>query len=230
MAQLRITYLDSNEGNLTHTVINTPGPFPTASRRIMRYGFVVNNTGLSPIITPGAILEITDWDRPQASVDPQPPEKSPAVHLVPTEQIEEVLKIEMARYPQRSPDSSGKSTMDLAREFKRLLEEGVPKIRIREMYPRAGGRKGVKEAPASNSFINIYVSFLNFPEAIQEKIDDGRLTVKGAYELSKSTPEMWAAVLKRAEADCFAKGKKSVGDKDIKEAAYHYQYGNRDPE
>ena len=93
------------------------------------------------------------------------------------------------------------SPMDVAVAIKRLLDAGVSKMDVRNIFRRAGGRKGLKLQPASNSFINMMLSFLEFPKATQEKIHDGRVPVSAAYELSKSPREKWDKILADAEAD-----------------------------
>lgn len=91
------------------------------------------------------------------------------------------------------------SPMDTAVALKRLTDLGLTRIQIREKFPRAVG-KG-KAEPASNAWLNMTLSFLDLPKAIQAKIHDGSVGVKAAYELTKVSPEKRADVLKRAEED-----------------------------
>lgn len=83
--------------------------------------------------------------------------------------------------------NTNRSPIDEALEIRRLIQQGVSKMEIRKMFARPGGRKGFKSMPVSNSFINMRLSFLDLPKAIQEKIHDGRLGVAAAYELTKVT-------------------------------------------
>lgn len=102
-------------------------------------------------------------------------------------------------------DRENLSPMDMAVAIKKLMDAGVPRLEIRKMFSRPGGRKGNKKAPASNSYINMMVSFLQFPKAIQTKIhagpDGGGIGVATAYELTKVNRDKWEVVLERAEAD-----------------------------
>lgn len=75
------------------------------------------------------------------------------------------------------------SPMDIAVAVKELLDLGQAKVDIRQIFSRPGGRKGIAMQPLSNSMLNIYVSFLDFPKAIQDKIHDGRLPISAAMEL-----------------------------------------------
>ena len=56
----------------------------------------------------------------------------------------------------------------------------------------------MKEQSPSNSTINITMSFLDFPKAIQEKIHAGRLGLNAAKALHEASlnklPEEWLAV------------------------------------
>lgn len=90
--------------------------------------------------------------------------------------------------------------MDLAVAIQKAFAAGLTRLQIREMFPRPGGKKGQIE-PASNAWVNMTLSFLELPKAIQMKIADGTVGVKAAYELTKVSPDKRAAVLERAEAD-----------------------------
>jgi hypothetical protein len=74
-------------------------------------------------------------------------------------------------------------------------------MEVREIFSRPGGRKGNKVQPASNSFINMTLSFLDLPKSIQEKIHDGRVGVAAAYELTKVPADKRTQVLERAEEE-----------------------------
>lgn len=98
-------------------------------------------------------------------------------------------------------DRENQSPMDKAVAIKKLMDAGVSKLDIRRIFSTPGGKKGLTLQPASNSFINMMVSFLTLPKAIQEKVHDGRVGVAAAYELTKVAPDKRAAILERAEAD-----------------------------
>lgn len=117
------------------------------------------------------------------------------VRPVPTPQ--ERLRRQLAENMERE----NQSPMDQAIAIKSLLANGLNKMEVREIFSRPGGRKGNKTQPASNSFINMTLSFLELPKPIQEKIHDGRVGVAAAYELTKVPAEKRALVLERAEAE-----------------------------
>lgn len=96
------------------------------------------------------------------------------------------------------------SPMDKAVAIKKLVDAGVPKVDICKIFSFAGGRKGFKVQPASNSFINMMLSFLDFPKNIQNLIHEGKLPVGGAYELRKHTKEKWEPILAQYEKERLA--------------------------
>lgn len=98
-------------------------------------------------------------------------------------------------------ERENQSPMDKAVAINKLVEAGVPKPEIRNIFRTVGGRKGNQVQPASNSYINILLSFLEFPKAIQAKLHEGTLGVAAGYELAKLPKDKWQAVLDRAEAE-----------------------------
>lgn len=90
--------------------------------------------------------------------------------------------------------------MDLAVAIQKAFSMGLTRVQVRELFPRPTGKKGAVE-PASNAWVNMTLSFLELPKAIQAKIADGTVGVKAAYELTKVSPDKRAAVLERAEKD-----------------------------
>lgn len=102
-------------------------------------------------------------------------------------------------------DRENLSPMDKATAMKQLLDAGVSKIEVRTMFATPGGRKGGRKQPASNSFVNMHLSFLDFPKTIQNKIhsgpENGGIGVAAAYELTKVQPDKWETVLARAEEE-----------------------------
>jgi hypothetical protein len=93
------------------------------------------------------------------------------------------------------------SIMDQAVAMKRLLDAGLSKPEVREVFRRPGGRKGNKTQPISNAYLNMLVSFLDFPKKIQNRIHNDEIGVAAAYELRKSAPDKWEAILDRIEND-----------------------------
>jgi chemotaxis protein histidine kinase CheA len=92
--------------------------------------------------------------------------------------------------------------MDIGFSIQKLMDMGFSKLEVREMFKRSGGRKGTKVQPASNSFINMMLSFLEFPKNIQNKIHAGEISVDGAYKLSrvfKARPEKLQEVVTELE-------------------------------
>lgn len=93
------------------------------------------------------------------------------------------------------------SPMDTAVAISMLLEAGMPKLEVRTLYARPSGQKGAKLVPASNSWLNIHLSFLEFSKPIQKKIHEGAIGVAAAYELARVAPDKRDAVLARAEEE-----------------------------
>ena len=98
-------------------------------------------------------------------------------------------------------ERENQSPLDRAIAIKQLMDEGVPRTEIRKIFSVPGGRKGgTKLTPASNSFLNIHLQFLDFPKAIRDKIHDGYIGVGGALELAKSPKDKWDSIMARIEA------------------------------
>ncbi len=98
-------------------------------------------------------------------------------------------------------DRENMSAIDSAIAIKQMFDQGFTRSEVRASFARPTGRKGITLQPASNAWVNMMVSFLDLPKAIQEKIHDGRLGVKAAYLLTRVPPEKRAAILEDAEAD-----------------------------
>lgn len=90
------------------------------------------------------------------------------------------------------------SPIDTAIAMQKLLDAGLSKVDVRETFAKATPKGSV---PMSNALVNIYLHMLDLPKGIQNKIHDGRVGVKAAYELSKVAPEHQADVLAKAEAE-----------------------------
>lgn len=122
--------------------------------------------------------------------------KIPAI-IRPATEGAEMLKSQLSE----NLDRNENSPMDDARAIKALLDSGVSRQDIRNRFARPGGKKGTEMIPASNSFLNMMVSFLNFPKSVQKDIHDGKIGVKAAYELTKTKPELLQATLEQIEKD-----------------------------
>jgi hypothetical protein len=92
------------------------------------------------------------------------------------------------------------SVMDTATAMKTLLDAGVPRQEVRDVFSRPTGKGGRME-PISNSLMNIYISGLEFPKNIQEKVHNGIIGVSGIYALSKKPRDMWPQIVAQFEAD-----------------------------
>lgn len=91
--------------------------------------------------------------------------------------------------------------MDRAVAIKKFIDAGLSRQEIKELFSPPGGRKGKKVQPASNSFLNVHLSFLGFPKDIQDMIVDGTLNYSGAYELTRHKPDKWGKILDAAKKD-----------------------------
>ncbi len=102
-------------------------------------------------------------------------------------------------------DRENMSPMDKAMAMKKLLDSGMSRLDIRKQFPAVGGGKGKKGEPCSNASLNMIVSFLQFPKAIQNKIhlgsERGGIGVATAYALTKTSKDRWESVLAAAEED-----------------------------
>lgn len=105
------------------------------------------------------------------------------------------------------------SPIDTAIAMSALLAAGLSKVEVRETFAKATP-KGSQ--PMSNALVNIYLNMLDLPKSIQNKIHDGRVGVKAAYELSKVPAEQQAEVLARAEAEA----EKQAAQEEKDEARY----------
>lgn len=91
------------------------------------------------------------------------------------------------------------SPMDIASAIRQLTDAKVSKIDIRNKFAVAGGKKGMKVQPASNSYVNMHLGFLEFPRAIQTLIHDGKLGVGAANDLrTKHAKADWDGIIAKA--------------------------------
>lgn len=97
-------------------------------------------------------------------------------------------------------DRKNLSPMDTAVAIKRLLDAGVTRLQVREMFKRPTGKKGAAE-PASNAWLNMTLSFLELPKGLRDKIHSGTVGVAAAYELTRVPADRREEVLERAERE-----------------------------
>lgn len=102
--------------------------------------------------------------------------------------------------------------MDVAYAIDRMEKEGMTKPDIRSFFPRLG--KNNKLEPASNSWINICHSFLDFTADIKTRINDGRIGFESARILRNKERDLWDTIIKQIEDD-----RLKVIDKESKEEA-----------
>lgn len=115
-------------------------------------------------------------------------------------------------------DRKSLSPMDTAAAIKKLLEAGVSRQAVRELFKRPGGRKGNKVQPASGSWLNMTLSFLELPKEIRDKIHSGVIGIAAAYELTKVSPERRETVLAKAEEE-----REAALDREEKEEAKYQE-------
>lgn len=120
----------------------------------------------------------------------------PAIVRQPASEEDRVL-----RQVSENRDRENLSPMDEAVAIKKLLDMGVSKTQVCALFARPGGQKGTELKPASNAHVNMMLSFLELPKAIQTKIHDGRVGVKAGYELTKVPAEQRDEILAKAEAN-----------------------------
>lgn len=98
-------------------------------------------------------------------------------------------------------DRENQSPIDKALAIKTLSDMGVSKMEIRNIFATPGGRKGTKAQPASNSYVNMTLSFLELHKKIQTLIHDGEITVTDAYWLTKQPADKREIAVEKAIAN-----------------------------
>lgn len=93
-------------------------------------------------------------------------------------------------------ERENQSPMDIAVAIKKLMDGGMSKIEVRKLYKRPG-----RKEPASNSWVNIVLSFLDLPKAIQNKIHDGLIGFDAAAVIAKAAPEKRQAIMDKIDQD-----------------------------
>jgi hypothetical protein len=100
-------------------------------------------------------------------------------------------------------ERENQSPMDCAVAIKRLMDIGMSRIEIRQVFSRPSSRKNAKgkPEPASNAWVNMMLSFLDLPKSAQDKIHNGILGVAAAYQLTKVPKERQTEIIARAEEE-----------------------------
>lgn len=101
-------------------------------------------------------------------------------------------------------DRENLSVMDTAVAIKDLLEAGMPRVEVREVFVRPSGRKGLTMQPLSNESLHLYTRLLKLPKAIQTKLHDGTMNLSAANVLLQQPEDKWAGILEKIEADRLA--------------------------
>src|SRR5580698_4841532 len=100
-------------------------------------------------------------------------------------------------------ERENQSPMDCAVAIKRLMDIGMSRMEIRQVFSRPSSRKNAKgkPEPASNAWVNMMLSFLDLPKSAQDKIHNGILGVAAAYQLTKVPKERQTEIIARAEEE-----------------------------
>jgi hypothetical protein len=98
-------------------------------------------------------------------------------------------------------EREGLSPMDIGTAAKAMMDAGLSRAEIRGVFKRSGGRKGAKVQDLSNSMLNIYMSFLEFPKDIQKKIHEGIIGAAAGYTLTKKPRDKWADIVAACEKE-----------------------------
>lgn len=122
-----------------------------------------------------------------------------ALPAIVVEQMDPVDRLK--RQISENEDRQNLSPIDKAISIKRLMDAGVSRKEICEIFASSGGRKGSKVQPASNAHINMTLSFLELPKKVIGMIHTGEIGVGAAYELTRVSPERRDVVIESALAE-----------------------------
>lgn len=122
--------------------------------------------------------------------------KLPAIIKTPVDALDR-----LKRQISENKDRENFNPIDEARAIQALLDSGVPKIEVCNIFARPTGKKGIAYAPASNSWVNMVRELLGFPKKIQDRIADGRIGLEAAHALFKKDKEKWDDILADIEAE-----------------------------
>lgn len=91
------------------------------------------------------------------------------------------------------------SLVDKAIAMKALLDSGMSKVEVRNVFASAGGRKGNAVQPMSNIYLNSHLAILTLSKSLQDKIDDGVLGMGAIMKVLAAEPSVRDAIVKQAE-------------------------------
>lgn len=205
MSQEQITHLDPSkvlaEGNSRFGL--KKARLDSLKESILELGGVQSPVGVEPLPAPvnGHTHKLVYGFYRHAAVEALNKENGagltlPAIVRKPADSAER-LKHQLAENMERE----NQSPMDQAVAIKQLMDAGVPRLEIRRIFARPGGKKGAEIQPASNAWLNIVLRFLELPKTVQSMIHEGVIGVEAAYELGKVPPDKRAAVIERAKAE-----------------------------
>lgn len=174
---------------------------------ILRDGEILQPLEVTPLEKPvdGATYRILDGHYRHAAATELAKEHEGVVCpiIVKTEQLSDLERLK--RQTSFNFNRQDLSPIDIGMAAKAMLDGGMSRQEVRSVFgsSTSGGRGGKKQEfkPASNSYINMMISFLDFPKDIKAKIHEGVIGVAGAYKLSTKPKEKWAEIVAEAEAD-----------------------------
>lgn len=92
------------------------------------------------------------------------------------------------------------SLMDTATAAKKMLDAGMSRQEVRDVFKRPIGAKG-GVAPASNAWLNMVLALLDLPKAIRDRVHNGDIGIAAAYKLMKAPADKRIAILEAAEKE-----------------------------
>lgn len=116
-------------------------------------------------------------------------------------------KTRLLRQLNENNERKNMTYIDIAGALAEMQELGFSKMDMRNAFKRPTGPKNKLE-PAANGWINVVLSFLDFPKSIQNKIHDGRIGYEAAYKLRGHPKDKWEAIVKDIEVERQAKFEK----------------------
>lgn len=106
------------------------------------------------------------------------------------------------------------SLVDKALSMQALLDQGMSKVEVRNIFGSAGGRKGNAWQPMSNVYLNDHLFILTLSRTLQDKIDEGVLPISSVKALINKEPAMRESIVKAAEVARDAQIKKDEAEEE----------------
>lgn len=91
------------------------------------------------------------------------------------------------------------SLVDKALAMKALLDSGLSKVEVRNIFASGGRLKGTNIQPMSNIYLNSHLAILTLSKSLQDKIDDGVLGMGAIMKVLAAEPSVRDAIVKQAE-------------------------------